>query len=32
MKLLFNYDLKSKQNEFEYECWPQLLQPFVNSN
>lgn len=32
MKLLFNYDLKSKQNESEYECWPQLLQPLINSN
>lgn len=26
MKLFFNYDLKSKQNKSEYECWPQLLQ------
>lgn len=32
MKLLFNYDFKSKQNESEYECWPQLLQPLINSN
>lgn len=32
MKLLLNYGLKSKQNESEYECWPQLLQPLINSN